>query len=187
MYYALENVRRFVDQNHELVGVRAGEILRRAEEASKAGIFHSGVLRSVITAPGIRNKFISEINTTAHQEILATAIALSKIPSYDEVKDFIVCLMKSPAAIDMPCNRLFHVDIDGIHLCIGKPIQERFGLENCSVACHAYSSILKEKKDSFYQRYPGTILSSDSFTLEHFCKMIHNVILVNNGQEMAAD
>ncbi|MBI5913399.1 hypothetical protein HY839_03065 [Candidatus Azambacteria bacterium] len=85
--------------------------------------------------------------------------------------------------IDTPCYEFFHADIRGMDFCIGKPIEERFGLESLNVmhglALHAFEGIGKD--DPFYQKYSHHEVASREFTLRRFCDMVYDLVRIRHG------
>ena len=89
----------------------------------------------------------------------------------------------SPVTLDTPCHDFFHADVDGVDLCIGRPIEERFGLERFGVtyglSCHSYHTI--EEGNAFFKKYPKGSIGSNEFTLRRFCAMVYDLVRMRHG------
>lgn len=88
-----------------------------------------------------------------------------------------------PITIDTPCREFINADIRGVDFCVGKPIEERFGLESLNVmhglSVHAFEGIAKN--DPFYRKYPHHDVTSKEFTLRRFCGMIYDLVRIRHG------
>lgn len=99
-----------------------------------------------------------------------------------------------PVILDTPCRLIFSEKHDPVtkkivtrHIDheIGKPIEERFGLEQLGISCglssHRFRLPNKEAKDAFYQKYPHTHRESDEFTLHRLCTMMYDLVRIRHG------
>lgn len=89
----------------------------------------------------------------------------------------------NPVTLDTPCHDFFHADIDGVDLCIGRPIEERFGLERFGVtyglSCHSYYTV--EEGNAFFKKYPKSSIGSNKFTLRRLCAMVYDLVRMRYG------
>ncbi|OGD23438.1 hypothetical protein A2Z10_00475 [Candidatus Azambacteria bacterium RBG_16_47_10] len=99
---------------------------------------------------------------------------------------------KIPITLETPCRLIFskkrdcetkktierHIDHE-----IGKPIEERFGLEQLGVS-YGFSShkfrLNEEAKDAFYRKYPEAFRRSDAFTLWHLMNMTYDLVHIRH-------
>ncbi len=118
------------------------------------------------------------------------------MPTKEEVQKFIYGMFEGHSSVRgetvrqlitpaTPCTDFFHKDVDGIDLCIGKPIGREFGIldmgTDYGVSCHSYDN-LGEQEARFYEKYPNSELSTEKFTLERFADMMYDLILIKQGQ-----
>lgn len=85
-----------------------------------------------------------------------------------------------PVTFDTPC-RLFFPNGSTDHE-VGKPIEERFGLESLGVSAglsaHAFKGI--DRNNPFHAKYPRKLREADTFTLRIFTDMIYDLVRIRH-------
>ena len=114
-------------------------------------------------------------------------------PTIIEIEDFIRLIFKNQRSVRGKTEGqlvnlktvsydCFHEDVDGVSICIGGPIEEKFRLEKLhfkwALPSHDYRIIDPELKAAFYKRYPAKEMSEQ--TLAEFAKMIYDLIKIRN-------
>lgn len=125
---------------------------------------------------------------------------LEDMPTKDGIEIYLLNLFKGQRSCrgetkgwlihnDTPCHDFFHSDIDGQALCIGEPIEEKFGLQSFDfkwgMSCHSFSKGLGESEKAFYRKYPAEELPTEKYTLKRFAEMIYDLIRIKNGLEIS--
>jgi hypothetical protein len=122
---------------------------------------------------------------------------MDSLPALEEIYEFILGLFEDgisvrgktagmPVGLETPCHDCFHLDGDGVDMCIGGPIQKHFGLEcfnlRYGLSSHCYSKReLGDSCEAFYRKYPADKMGEPEFTLAKFCEMIFDFIKIKNG------
>ena len=125
---------------------------------------------------------------------------LEDMPTKDEIEIYLLNLFKGQRSCrgetkgwlignDIPCHDFFHSDVDGQALCIGEPIEEKFGLQDFNfkwgMSHHNFGKMLGETEKSFYEKYPIEELPTKKRTLKRFAEMIYDLIRIKNGLEIS--
>ena len=89
-------------------------------------------------------------------------------------------------SLDTPIQELFAADVDVTDMCIGKPIEERFGLESSGfyygMSCHIYYN-LGDQKATFYNKYTKERVVA--MTVKEFAGMILDLIRIKEGLKLS--
>lgn len=73
--YALENVRKFVKDNAEKIGERAGEIIARAEKEAHCGVLSGGAIEEIMQDIYLAQEFHDAVmSDPEHMQIGLSAI-----------------------------------------------------------------------------------------------------------------
>lgn len=126
------------------------------------------------------------------ERIIGAARDRTIFPAKERVYGFIYSLFRGKRSVrgategmligmNTPCHDFFHADVDGISAGIGRPIEERFGLEKFSfeygLASHGYCSVPHD----FFKKYPKEMLGAKKFTLEKLCGMVYDLVVIKYG------
>ncbi|MBS3079315.1 hypothetical protein J4218_04290 [Candidatus Pacearchaeota archaeon] len=128
-----------------------------------------------------------------------TGSTIGEMPGREEVSQFIYNMFSAQRSVrgrtngqlvtpQTPVHDFFHADVDGIDLCIGKPIGKRFGILDMVDFCipqHQYQG-LGGRQEEFYRKYPLRDLVTERFTLERFANMMYDLVRINRGLELEA-
>jgi hypothetical protein len=86
--------------------------------------------------------------------------------------------------LDTPCHDCFHADIDGIDLCIGKPLAYRFGLASLGVEYgvpnHSYVNLGTNEK-AFYEKHSKEEIGTAKNTIRNFAETIYDLTRIKSG------
>ncbi len=124
-------------------------------------------------------------------------------PTKEEIEEFVFSLFDGEFSVrgetesclvtlKTPCKDFFYSDVDGVCMCIGRPIEERFGLQQFNFAnalpFHAYGekNRLGKSKDAFYDKYPlKTEIGTKKHTLKRFAEMVYDLVRIKHGLEIS--
>lgn len=121
---------------------------------------------------------------------------MDNLPTLEEIQEFVLNLFKDKISVrgktaglsvrlETPCHDCFHADGDGVDMCIGGPIQKRFGLEQFNlrygISSYSYHDVLGKASEAFYKKYPTEDMGHEDFTLAKFSEMILDFIKTKNN------
>lgn len=168
-----------------LIFPREEDLIAREEiEGRSIAIYKLWYYGGYYFSDGEKEKYLSLV-----KEVTALAKHRLVLSSKEDVYRFVQSLFLGvhsvrgetrgePVVLNTPCHDFFHADVDGVDLCIGRPIEERFGLERFGVTYglsnHSYRTI--EKDSCFYKKYPQNSIGTAEFTLYRFCAMVYDLV-----------